>query len=524
MASRKPKYTLFGEPNAQSVAELNEMFVELYALNDLGHNILSATHLDTRIDPEQTTLLRGDILVAQRMPAGADVIRLQRFAIGDAATVLKTTDGIDLIYGKVVLTAGATQEVTGTLPILNGGTGNTAYTAGSIIFAGAGTPPTVLTEDNTNLFWDDTNNLLGINTNTPTYSLEMGGGGLLWAGAGSASGGTTTINIVGGISAADTTITVASTTGFPAHGIVQIEGEFITYTGKTSTTLTGATRGRFGSTAATHADGTTVRQVLIISGRDSTAANSIIVTANGNLYIGIGNNVFEIPSGSAVADFKVTRFSVGGTWGAVYGNGTVNAFYGITGSTCYFGAASNHPIEFRVANAAVAYLTGGLLFQLGGTTSSFPALKRSSAEMQVRLADDSAFASLQCNALTINAQTGNVAGTTYTPVRSAEANLDANATMFEAQYDRTGNTVTVSGRFTADPTAPATATSFEMTLPIASNIGAVEDLAGVAFCGAIAGQGAQISGSVANNTAVVSWVSGDVTSQSWSFIFQYAVI
>jgi hypothetical protein len=46
----------------------------------------------------------------------------------------------------------------------------------------------------------------------------------------------------------------------------------------------------------------------------------------------------------------------------------------------------------------------------------------------------------------------------------------------------------------------------------------------VAFCGAIAGQGAQISGSVANNTAVVSWVSGDITSQSWSFLFTYQVI
>ena len=115
-------------------------------------------------------------------------------------------------------------------------------------------------------------------------------------------------------------------------------------------------------------------------------------------------------------------------------------------------------------------------------------------------------------------------GTTYTPVRSAEANLDANVTMFDAQYIRVENTVSVSGRFTADPTAPATPTSFEMTLPIASNIGAVEDLGGVAFCGTIAGQGAQIEGSVANNTAVVTWVSGDVTSQSWSFVFQYQVI
>lgn len=124
---------------------------------------------------------------------------------------------------------------------------------------------------------------------------------------------------------------------------------------------------------------------------------------------------------------------------------------------------------------------------------------------------------------------GNVTGAnllsgTYTPTRSAETNLDANVTMFQAQYSRVGKVVTVSGRFTADPTLTATATSFEMSLPIASNIGAVEDLAGVAFCGAIAGQGAQISGSVANDTAVVSWLAGDVTSKSWSFIFSYEII
>ena len=90
---------------------------------------------------------------------------------------------------------------------------------------------------------------------------------------------------------------------------------------------------------------------------------------------------------------------------------------------------------------------------------------------------------------------------------------------------RVGNTVTVSGRVTAvDPTLAATATSFELTLPVASNIGAVEDCAGVAFCGAITGMGAAITGSVANNTAVFSWVSSDVTSQAWSYQYTYQVI
>ena len=112
----------------------------------------------------------------------------------------------------------------------------------------------------------------------------------------------------------------------------------------------------------------------------------------------------------------------------------------------------------------------------------------------------------------------------YTPTRSAEANLDANVTMTEAQYMRVGGTVTVSGRFTADPTLTTTATSFEIDLPVASNLGAAEDLAGTAFCGAIVGMGAEVIGVAANNTAKVQWISSDVTSQTWSYSFTYQVI
>jgi hypothetical protein len=71
------------------------------------------------------------------------------------------------------------------------------------------------------------------------------------------------------------------------------------------------------------------------------------------------------------------------------------------------------------------------LLQFGGTTSSFPALKRSSATLQVRLADDSAFADLSCGVLTANngtltgsstpvldlAQTWNNAATTFIGLR-----------------------------------------------------------------------------------------------------------
>lgn len=61
--------------------------------------------------------------------------------------------------------------VTGTLGVSNGGTGTaTAFTAGSIVFAGASG---IYNQDSSNLVWDDSNNRLGIGTTTPAAPLDV---------------------------------------------------------------------------------------------------------------------------------------------------------------------------------------------------------------------------------------------------------------------------------------------------------------------------------------------------------------
>ena len=70
----------------------------------------------------------------------------------------------------------------------------------------------------------------------------------------------TTVNASSGLSAAVTTITVASTTGFDSTGTLFIGGEQITYTGISGNDFTGCTRGANSTTAATIANGTTVTQ------------------------------------------------------------------------------------------------------------------------------------------------------------------------------------------------------------------------------------------------------------------------
>jgi len=64
----------------------------------------------------------------------------------------------------------------------------------------------------------------------------------------------------GALTDSATTITVASTTDFASAGTLFIGNEQITYTGTTSTTFTGATRGANSTTASAHDNGTTVAQ------------------------------------------------------------------------------------------------------------------------------------------------------------------------------------------------------------------------------------------------------------------------
>ncbi len=68
-------------------------------------------------------------------------------------------------------------------------------------------------------------------------------------------------NINGDLNNSATTIPIKSTTGFQTAGKIKIDDEVITYTGKTTTTFTGATRGALGSTAAEHDDDAEVLEI-----------------------------------------------------------------------------------------------------------------------------------------------------------------------------------------------------------------------------------------------------------------------
>ena len=82
--------------------------------------------------------------------------------------------GINTSASTVVPTiSSGTWSVSSSLAVALGGTGTTtAFTTGSIVFAGASG---VYTQDNSNFFWDDTTNRLGIGTASPSSPLDIFG-------------------------------------------------------------------------------------------------------------------------------------------------------------------------------------------------------------------------------------------------------------------------------------------------------------------------------------------------------------
>jgi hypothetical protein len=111
----------------------------------------------------------------------------------------------------------------------------------------------------------------------------------------------------------------------------------------------------------------------------------------------------------------------------------------------------------------------------------------------------------------------------YTPTLTDVANLDS-STAYECQFLKVGNIVTVSGKVDINPTLTATLTQLGISLPVASNFGASEDCAGVAFASGIAGQGAAILADTANDRAQLEYISSDITDQPMYFTFTYQVI
>jgi len=107
-----------------------------------------------------------------------------------------------------------------------------------------------------------------INTGLDSAVDGTGWGGGLWGGEVSGAVFTTANEALDN---SETTITLTSAASFPSSGTLLIESELITYSGKSTNDITGATRGSLGTTAAAHDNAVTVVNATDFFGWGSAA-------------------------------------------------------------------------------------------------------------------------------------------------------------------------------------------------------------------------------------------------------------
>jgi len=111
----------------------------------------------------------------------------------------------------------------------------------------------------------------------PAEQLPGFGWGLASFGGSVANALTTTLN--GGIDASTTTIVLTSAVNFPSTGTnhVTIDNEDISYTGVSTNTLTGVTRGARGTTAASHSNGATITNTSDFVAWGEAASGDLVI-------------------------------------------------------------------------------------------------------------------------------------------------------------------------------------------------------------------------------------------------------
>lgn len=110
----------------------------------------------------------------------------------------------------------------------------------------------------------------------------------------------------------------------------------------------------------------------------------------------------------------------------------------------------------------------------------------------------------------------------YTPTLNNTTNVDA-TTPYSSQWMRVGSTVTVSGRLDVDPTAAA-ATVVGISLPVASNLGAIEHAVGTAVITTSPAVSGIVRGNVANDRAELAFTATGTATVGAYYQFTYRII
>jgi hypothetical protein len=122
---------------------------------------------------------------------------------------------------------------------------------------------------------------------------------------------------------------------------------------------------------------------------------------------------------------------------------------------------------------------------------------------------------------------GNVFSGTYTPTQVSTNTNVAAVTYSACQYMRVGNTVTVSGQISIDPTTAATDTTVKMSPPIASNFTSSRQVGGAGLStGGVsyATQAAMFFADITNDCVEIRLNPVSASAVAYAFSFTYQVI
>jgi hypothetical protein len=220
-----------------------------YDITPLGTALTSCTYTSTT-GSATVTINKA----AHGLQVGDYIIFTSVTTPGPTTTSYTSADFTTNVFEVLSIPSSSTFTVT--MPSIEGGTG---VTAGGTIT----TTPYIF---------------IGPIFQTPAYGYGTG-----YFGGSNPTSLTNQLN--GAIDNAVTTITVDSTTGFPATGILDIGTELITYTAKTGTDFTGCVRGTNGTTAASHADNAIVTNATLWTGWgiQSNTTNTILAPGSWSL-------------------------------------------------------------------------------------------------------------------------------------------------------------------------------------------------------------------------------------------------
>lgn len=180
------------------------------------------------------------------------------------------------------------------------------------------------------------------------------------------------------------------------------------------------------------------------------------------------------------------------------------------------------------ANVTSDYTAGRRIRMTGGSAIMFGYIVSSSftAETTVTLVKDSGSLSASMSIVAVSAaydkNSALLQSGVYTPTLSNVSLINA-STAYECQYLRVGNTVTVSGRVDIHPTAALTTIELGISLPIASNFGALSDCAGTTASPGFQ-EAMPINADIANDRAKIDGLSATATNHAVYFTFTYQVI